>query len=412
MTFRGFKCAHTPDMAMCLDFDKGTYYLGGVQKKLSDFTAVSTGYTSTDMSWLPDGAFTVLVESSLPDTGLVATPQTLFTLTGSGSNRFEIKVKIQGNEEGNGNLYFGPHAGEYFPTGNQRFLGRKRFIVSYAPGQPLLLAQDCEPVRTVANTASLGPLTKWAVGLNGWSDTQVAQATIHKVHVWSGYRTVAGVEALADFWDTRSRPLLIGGSSLNNDQLYADGGGLWGRVARAVKNDGYVPFRKIAVGGTTPGQQATLYASLPARYRKFNYLSAEIGLGEAPGSVPGVEYLAAIETIRGIIDPAADWRLVEPTYAVNMRKATPENGLPADDANRIYRDTSWNATVAVAWPNRIIYTKDLMQAADPDDADMLTYDVWPQSLSSDGIHLNAAGAEALAANAGGMKDQLRAQRWV
>jgi hypothetical protein len=416
VTFRGFKCAHTPDMKMCLDFDKGTYYLNGVQKQLSDFTAISTGYTSTDMSWFPaSDAFTLMVEFSLPDTGLTQpSTQVTFSLynTSATSSRLDLYVTTVTNNEGGMTFYHQPNAAFINNSNsNQRTLGRKRHIVSFKPGDPLLMALDAQPVFTGATMASNAGFNKWAVGLSAAGDTHVTQATIHKVHIWDGYRSAAQIEAIADFWDCRARPVLGNGSSLNNEQTYANGGGYWSRIFRANKADGYVPFRSIAQGGTGPSLQVATALALPDRYRDFNMVFAEIGLGGLDGIEGGgsnytewAQYETALDTLR------ASWRggiaLVEPQRDLRMVSGSSELALVEEARAEL---PGYASTYGLPY----LTTLSEMQAKDPDDSYVTTHDTWPSSayidIVTDPIHWNATGSEWFADV---MRPQLRAMRWI
>lgn len=401
----------TPRPDFVVDQEHGIYHWNGERRSLADLTAVGAGHTSTDLSWLQNSnALTIMVEYAVPNTGLSATGQVLFSLSGSGSNRLEVYSKTDSSTEGLANVFYGPNSSYFNTNGNLRSLGRKRLIVSIASGHPVRMAQDAEPVTEGANASANGGFAKWGIGVRSLDDNLVSEATIYKVHIWPRYMSVLEIEAVADYWDCRAKPLLINGSSLNNERLYSDGGGLWSRVFREIKTDGYVPFRNVAIGGTNPTQQVAVYENLPSRYHAFNLGWAEIGLDITDFANPGNGYLAAIERMRAL--NTADWMIFEPSYSATMRKAKAGNGLAADDIGRRRRDDAWDNNVALAWPDRIIYTKSVMQEAAPDDADLLAYDVWPQELSVDGVHQNQAGQEALALNSGGVKDQLRLIRWI
>jgi hypothetical protein len=407
MTFQSAKSQFTPASDFCINFDADMFYINGVQKSVSaDLTAVGDGYTGTDLSWLTPEAFTVVVEYSVPETGVTlgGNNMCIFSLYNTSGTAFRFELYLVDSDASccaQVSVYSSALETPSFMTSavDGRSMGRHRFAITVQTGAPPLLAMDCEPITTASGEATTGTFNKLGVGIRALDNTQQAsEVTLHKVEVINGAKTQAQLEAIMDASDQGLRPLLVIGSSLNNKNDYSVGGGVWSQVLKDATNR-YLPFLVDSVGGTSPTQHAARWLAMPERYRSFDLVWSEIGLdGDEVAYQAAIESVRAVHTGRlAIVEPQRDLRATAGT-AIRLNV----------DAVR-----AWLETYTAANEYLYITTLEEMQANDPTDSYVVDDDTWPSSayidIVTDPIHHNEQGRSWLGAALG---VQLAAARWT
>lgn len=382
------------------------YWWGGERKTTANLTAQSTGFRTTDLSWLTAGDFSVVAEWIPPVSGAFTAGEFLFSLDYNGATR--ISLGLRPDAKGM------PQIGLQYPAGSYELsasgvsqphsiFGRNRLLASFAAGE------------TVKNI------------LNGMTELEAASTVTHATNTWTeagfNYLELASTKTLffsnpssttivvyGSSMDEATRkataalsfddlpPICWLGDSISNDTLYSDGGGLVSQIKVKAQAGGYNAFATSIVGSTTMEDFATRYAAVPD-YHGYNLVIAEIGL-----DVTGVDINGAIDDM--LLDfTGDDYVVIGPI---------PFGTLVLGSSERIAWDAAYASMVSHVGADRVIPILEALQAANDGSANDLAdvaNGIVPRSLRrpADQIHLNAAG---ILVAAGVIYPALKARGWM
>lgn len=347
------------------DTSDNFYYWGDEEKQLSDATDNGDGsYTINDGSWWND-SWTMVAEYEPVDG---TTPSgNIFSWTNGSLQRLEL---LPTNDEST-RIFYSPDGdyGSFYYGGiivGDNSAGRRRITAAIEEGSAVRGKVDANDPTDLNSKTLVGDFSApTKVGIQRrerFEDSVLSNGELHRVAAWPRKLTDEQLHAV-NVAGAYPPVHLLGDSYLNSgittqqEQI----------LLLTSAEDEHIAFSQDGVGGTSLTMQSERFALTPQFY------PSTLIIIDAGGEEDEADRLAALQDIVGHLGHDR-WYIIEPQSGDY-------------DAVRNYAG------------DHMIPTKDAMQAENdgsPEDMEDIANDLWPRSLRSDNIHLNADGKAVLA----------------